>query len=96
MPPDPSEGSNEWVALNGLPGMKRLQVAYISVIDAEDNPENTMQLALTARELSTILMGNMLISTLFGELGNVTGRLNLKLFELSKAQDFTSPPAGGA
>jgi hypothetical protein len=63
------------------------------------DPENTLSLALTQRDLALTVFGNMVLMHLFPELGGFIREFNGKLMEVGLAQEFLpedpEPPGGG-
>lgn len=71
-----------------LPGWQRYYVGVLSVIAQPDDPEETMQVALTHRDLALFTFGAMLVGTLFPECVEAVRITNKKLIELSAVQEF--------
>jgi hypothetical protein len=70
------------------PGMDNYQLALKAITGASDDPENTLQLAITMKEFATVTFGMFLVNTLFPELAFVVGDVLNKLEEVSDAQEF--------
>lgn len=71
-----------------IPSWDRYYLGVHSIFHAKHDPEDTMQVALTERELAVLAFGTMLVSTMFPEVGRVGRDINGKLIELSMAQEF--------
>jgi len=71
-----------------LKSWEKLMLGIRSVAMNEDDPDNTMQIGVTQRELALITFGGYLVLKLFPELGGTCMRLQEKLIELSEAQEF--------
>lgn len=74
--------------LGGLPSWDRNRIGAISVAAAKDDPQETLQLALTEREVALFAYGNMILAFMHPEFRGVVGRANLKLMEVADAQKF--------
>lgn len=83
-----SDESDGWIDLSRIPGWQRYYLGVQSVARQPHDPEDTMQLAITHRELALFVFGVMLVGTLFPELRRAVIAANHKLIELSAAQDF--------
>jgi hypothetical protein len=70
------------------PGMDSYQLALKAIKGAPDDPENTLQLAITMKELATITFGMFLVNTLFPELCFTVNDVLTKIEEVSEAQEF--------
>jgi hypothetical protein len=77
------EGTQE-----GLNSLEKLALGYIASRNEADDPEDTMQLALTKQEVALVVFGGFLVNRLFPDLGGKCMLLNQKMMELSVAQDF--------
>lgn len=74
--------------LGKIPPHERYVIGVYSVINAEDNPEKTMQLAVTEKDLALIAFSSMVTGMMFPEVGRHVSKMSLKLMEVSDAQDF--------
>jgi hypothetical protein len=70
------------------PGLDSYQLALRAIKGAPDDPENTLQLAVTMKEFATITFGLFLVNTLFPELAFSTSDILSKLEETTEAQEF--------
>lgn len=79
----------------GLNSLEKMALGYIASRNEPDDPDDTMQLAVTKQELALIVFGGYLTLRLFPDLGGKLMRLNKRLMELSVAQEFlpTDDPA---
>jgi hypothetical protein len=71
-----------------IPGIHRYMLGIQSIIEADNDPENTLQVALTQAELACCVFCTMLGATMFPELAIRIEALTTKLAELSDAQQF--------
>ena len=71
-----------------MPFWQRYYVGVASVMQADDNPDTTMQVAMTEKDLALSSFGIMMVGVLFPECGKACRELGRKLVELSKAQEF--------
>ena len=67
---------------------------FFLVQEAANDPEDSLQMAVTRRELALLLFGALLIGRLFPELSMYCAELYQKLTELSEAQDFLDVESG--
>jgi len=70
------------------PGMSYYKSALRAIADSPDDPENTLQLAITMRELATLTFGLYLVNTLFPEMAHVICDVLEKVEAVSEAQEF--------
>jgi hypothetical protein len=70
------------------PGKDNYALALRAVREAPSDPENTLQLAITMKELATITFGMFLVNTLFPELCFTVNDVLTKIEEVSEAQEF--------
>lgn len=74
-------------------GLDTIRMGVINVLTSSSDPQKTLQLALTHRELALIVGSLYFPARLFPELtGDVQG-LIWKLEEINKAQGFLGPPS---
>lgn len=73
------------------PGLTVMKLGVGSVTKAQDDPENSMTLALTQRECAIVSFGNMLICYLFPELIDYCNQFANKMLEVGVAQDYLPP-----
>lgn len=65
-----------------------VQMGVYSTLHSEDDPESTMQVALTHRDLAFIVFCTTFLIRAFPELGDACEKTMRKLIELSAAQGF--------
>ena len=70
------------------PGLEVMKMGVKGIQSAPDDPDDTMNVALTRQECATIAFGNVLISMMFHELLDITAGLSMKMMELASAQNF--------
>jgi hypothetical protein len=63
-------------------------ISVVALCKADHDPENTLQVALTRRELTACSFGMILLTRMFPELGGIVHALIEKLGELGEAQEF--------
>lgn len=63
-------------------------LAMEAVSRAPDDPENTLMVQLTTRELCSVFFGLLLLNNLFPETAFIVDACLAKLEELSEAQEF--------
>lgn len=78
----------EWIDVGGLPGWVRYRLGVDSVLHSDNDPEATLQVALTHAELAVLVFGAMLVITMFPECGPRSRATLRKLGELSDFQGF--------
>jgi hypothetical protein len=67
---------------------EKYTLGFVACFQEEHDMDHTMQLAITRQELSLITFGGFMLARMFPELGGKILRLQLRLIELSEAQDF--------
>lgn len=77
-----------WFDASQLPAHKRHAIGVQSILLSEDNPEETLQLALTHADLATVVFGVALIHDIFPEVSRYCVSLMRKLCEVTDAQAF--------
>lgn len=77
----------EFVAFT-VPGSTIVNAGVSSVFKSKDDPEDTMQIALTHRDLALIVFYMTFTARLFPELSIETASLMSKLIELAAFQEF--------
>lgn len=78
----------EWLDLSGMPGHVRYRLLAKAILEEPNDPEQTLQVALTHAELATAVGGALLVATFFPECAERVSSLLKKLQELSKYQEF--------
>lgn len=71
-----------------LPTWEQYVLGAVSIMQEKDDPDDTLQLALTHRELAAVAFGNLILNRFMPEFGGVLYKLQTKLRELATAQDF--------
>jgi len=71
-----------------IPGQLLVDMGVWSTLNAEHNPEDTMQVALTHRDLAFIVFCTTFLIRAFPELSEACEDTMRKLIELSAAQGF--------
>lgn len=71
-----------------LPNIVRLFMMHGAIKSEPNDPEDTLQLALTHRDLAMFLGGAVLIGTIFPEFEDEVKEMMTKLQEITGAQEF--------
>jgi hypothetical protein len=79
--------------ISQLPSFARYRISFLGVVHSPHDPEDTIQLALTRKELAMVLFGTQLVNALFPELVLVSRVLQNKVEEVGVAQEFMAPPS---
>lgn len=88
-----AEGSG-FQDLSRYPSWERYKIGAASIVMSKDDPEDTLMLSLTEREVALFAFGNMVSAFLFPEFQQIVGRTNKKLIEVSNVQQFLDFEAG--
>lgn len=83
-----TDDGDGWADVSNLPHWERYALGVRSVEIANDDPQKTMQVAVTERELALWVFGLILVVRLFPEIVEVVEMSLTKLRELSAAQEF--------
>lgn len=70
------------------PGLHSMTTGVLSALLSTHDPENTLQVALTNRDLGLIAFGITLCSLLFPEMRPALRDLHIRLAELAEFQQF--------
>jgi hypothetical protein len=70
------------------PGLVNYETALRCVREAPHDPDNTLALAITMRELACLTFGMLLVNTLFPECADTVCDVLEKIEEVSEAQEF--------
>lgn len=89
---DEEQPEGRWIDPSNLPGCQRYYIGVVAVMQAPDDPEHTLTVALTHQDLTTIIFANHLAWMMFPELTGPVQSLNVKLAELSDYQGFLPTP----
>lgn len=71
-----------------VPGGYLYPYAIVTIQQAPNDPENTLQVALTLQQLAVLGLSLSLATRLFPEIRSNINELSRKLSELSEAQEF--------
>jgi hypothetical protein len=71
-----------------MTSLEKYALGFMASFHEEHDMDNTMQLAITRQELAFITFACFVCMRMFPELGGKAMRLQLRLLELSEAQDF--------
>lgn len=71
-----------------FPGSMVVQMGVYATLNSEDDPEETLQVALTQRDLAFIVFCTTFLIRAFPELSEACEKTMRKLIELSAAQGF--------
>ncbi len=83
-----------FVHFDGIPTWKFIEWGARSVLEQESNPEETVFVSVTARELALLVFATVYTAKRIVELAPDANKLLDKLKELTEAQDF-KPTTGG-
>ena len=72
----------------GIPTWEKLSLGVAAIELAEDNPEHTLQIALTGRDVQYLAVGVLLVGSLFPEMLTKGRDLFARLIELGDHQGF--------
>ena len=80
--------------LAGLPSWLRYRACCLTVAQADDDPDKTMHVAMTMRDLTVTTFGLYVLTQLFPEMLAPASLLSIKLNETGVAQQFVEDIRG--
>lgn len=77
-----------WLSVEHLPAHQRYALGVHTILHSENNPDDTLQLALTHADLATIVFGAMLVHDIYPETRAYAQGIMRNLGEVTQAQHF--------